>query len=376
MHFKRLENINFKNNSILFFDLPTNQSENYLLELSLQKLKEIIDFLLLKNITIFCIPIHNQTFSHPDDFSETYFLSIAESLKKSYNTEIINEEASLKKTWSPDTVYLIYPSLVNLQLLYFLNFEGYIVDSYKFFLYSPQDSLFSKLEKSKLILSSRLYETIQILQQISTNKMKPKTCIMGGNQVQESIEFLSHSVKYFQRLLLGGNLGITALKANAIQIGNSPYSSEYLSSIFQMMNKAEFEECEVELPRDHIVTEKISNSAKFKTSSKEISSYLIAVDIGSKTIQTFEEKIKDSQIILMHGPLGIIELEKAQNGTLQILKLLYKLQKPTIVSGNTLCNFAVKHKINSNFIPDFEFIRQFLIPNSKMNKNFFLDSYS
>ncbi len=376
MYFKRIENFHFKNNSIILFDVPDNQNENELLEYTLQNLKDMIDFLLLKKITVFCAPVYTKSFTKTSDFSEAYFQFIFESLKHIYPIKVLNEVGSIKENFDYQSIYLVHPSLVNLQILSSMDFDSYVINSYHFLLYSPKDSFFSRLDKSKIILSSQIYEAIQILQQISSNKIKPKTCIMGGNQIKESIEFLNYTVKYFQNLLLGGSLGITALKANAIQVGNSPYSSEDLSPMFQVMSKAEFEECDVELPRDHIVTDKISNSSKFKTSPKEFSSSLISVDIGSKTIQAFEEIIKDSQILLMHGPLGIIELEKAQNGTLQILKILHKLQKPVLLSGAALCNFALKYKIHLNLIPDFEFIKQFLIPNSKLVKNFFSENYN
>ncbi|MFN3603428.1 MAG: phosphoglycerate kinase [Leptonema sp. (in: bacteria)] len=368
MHIKRFENYNFQRNCLIFFDAFERETESHLRDYFLEYLMELTEFLRLKNLTVFCLPIYNQSFGKDHTHYESSLSYLFDYFKKKYNTEILSELSSIEEKNNKRNVFLLHPSLANLQILFSLNLDGFIIDSYKFFIESQKDSFFNKIDKNKITLSSQVYETIQILEQILSNKTKPKLCILGGNQIQESIQFLSNTVKYFQNLLLGGSIGITALKANAVDVGNSPYSSEELSDMFQIMNKAEFEECEVNLPIDHLVTEKIVNTAKLKTSPKEISSPFIAVDIGSKTIQNFENKIKETNLVLMHGPLGVLELEKAQGGTLQILKTIHKLQKPKIISGISLCDFAIKNKIHGKFVPDFEFTKQFFNPNSKLFK--------
>lgn len=363
MPLQRFENYNFQQNCLIFFDLYEDKNENLLLENSLKNLVELIDFLKLKNLTIYCLPVTKN--SKKEELN-----NLVKNFLKEYSVEILTEFEQLESNWNKKNVFIIHPSIFNSQKFFSLHFDGFIIDSFQFFINFLQDSHYSKLNKEKITLSTNTYETIQILQQISMNTLKPKLLILGGNQIQNTIEFLHSTVKYFQSLLFGGSIGITALKANGLQVGNSPYSSEFLSEMFQIMNKAEFEECEVFLPVDHMVTDKLSNNAKIKTSPKEIPTQMIAVDIGQKTIQLFEEQIKESNLIFMHGPLGILEIEKAQNGTLQILKTIHKHQKPTILSGTSLCSLALKNKINSKYIPDFEFIKLYFSPNSKLAKLF------
>lgn len=363
MPLRRFENYNFQNNCLIFFDLYSNSNDNFLLENSLENLFELINFLKLKNLAIYCLPISK----NPNYES---FNKLIEIIQKKHSVEFLTEFEQLESNWNKKNVFIIHPSIFNSQKFLSLNFDGFIIDSFEFFIKFLENSHYSKLNNEKITLSVNLFESIQILQQILSNTTKRKLAILGGNQIQNTIDFLYYTVKYFQNLLLGGGIGITALKANGLQVGNSPYSSEYLSEIFQIMNKAEFEECEVFLPIDHIVTDKLSNDAKIKTSPKEISKQMIAIDIGQKTIQLFEEQIKESNLIFMHAPLGILELEKAQNGTLQILKTIHKCQKPTILSGTSLCSFALKNKISSKYIPDFEFIKLYFSANSKLAKLF------
>ncbi|GIX42623.1 MAG: hypothetical protein KatS3mg129_2356 [Leptospiraceae bacterium] len=366
MNLERIENISFNQNCLIFFDIPSFSNEENLLNFYISQLLEIIEFLKLKNISIHCVPVYVKNEHISQEIEKDYLEQIKNIISEHFSTILIERIDKLKEKKNDlNNIILLHPSLFSFDwnLLLQIHYEHFIINSYKFFSYFKKNSDFNKIDKEKFCISSEIYDSIELLNQFSKATLKPKTGIFGGTRINQTINFLDKNVKYFQYLLFGGGIGITALKANGVNVGNSPYHKEELSNVFQIINKANFEECEVELPVDHIITEKISSKAKTKTSSREIQNPFIAIDIGPKTIQLYEQIIKQSNFILFHAPLGIIELEKGKKGTLELLKTLQKNKKSIIISGNKLCDFALENKISLKMIPDFEFIINYLDQN-------------
>ncbi len=360
MNLPRIENIAFFQNCLIFFDIPNNPEEKNLMDYYMSSLHYILEFLKLKQISIFCLPIQKNS------ISKEYLEEIGKYLSKFFHTVIVDQieiihELKNKK----DSIFLIHPKFFSFQWhdLSQLSFDHFIIHSYKFFYLFKKDSNFNKIDKNKFCISSEIAESFRLLENISSSQGKPKIGIFGGNQIEKTIKFLDLTVKKFQYILLGGSIGVTALKSMGVQIGSSPYEKDQLSQIFQIMNKANFEECKVELPLDHIVSESISIKAKTKISPREISNNYIAIDIGPKTISLYEQIIKQSNFVLFHSPTGIIELEKAQKGTWELLKIIQKQKKDCIITGNQLCNFVIEKNISLKIIPDFDFIYYFLNQN-------------
>jgi len=359
MNLERIENKSFIHNCLIFFDIPSQLEENNLLNYSINQLIEIIEFLKLKNISIHCIPIYINNHQISEQISSEYLNAIQNKISNEFPVKMIDNLSQAKESLNnKEEIILLHPKLFsfNWNNIVQLNYENFIINSYKFFYYFKKDNYFNKIDKIKFSLSPEIYDSFELLKEISKSTLKPKTGILGGTKISSTIKFLDKNVKFFQHILMGGVLGITALKSNGVNVGNSPYQKEELSSLFQIINKANFEECEVELPIDHIVVEKISPKSKTKNSSREIENPYIAIDIGPKTISLYEQIIKQSNFILFYGPLGVIELDKGKKGTLEILKTIQKNKKNAIITGNKLCDFAIQNNLKLKFIPDFDFI--------------------
>lgn len=370
MDLERVDNISFQNNVLIFFDATPR-----LLSYEILQLFRIIEFLKLKNLSIHCIPVLQ---NNSQDLNNDEFLTdIYHHLKQYFPVLILNnlKEIQTKKN-SRNEILLLHPKFFAFKWYYIstINYDNYIINSFNFIHSFKQDPHFKTIEIKKFSLSFYMYETLELLKQFQNSKAKPKIGIFGGIHVKETIEFLDKCVKNFQSILFGGSIGTTALKANGLNIGNSTYQKDEVSSIFQFMQKANFEECSVELPVDHIITEQISPKPKTKASSREIPSPFVAIDIGSKTIQIYEQIIKQANLILFHAPLGMIELEKGTKGTLELVKLIQKLKKSAIITGSELCRFIhtqipINHEIK--LVPNFDFINRFLNQNTSLLHNFF-----
>ncbi len=353
MIFQRVENQNLNQNILILFDY---YEEPIFFDYFINQLIELIEFLKLKKITIHCVPIfQNSSENQKDNFPE----ALQEKFEKYISTIWLKSIEDIKNHLNhKEEIGIINPNLLN-NTNFIKLYENFVIDSYSFFT-KKDNTIINQMEKNSISISKKIYDSFTILEQIINPIKKPKIAILGGTKITETIQFIDKNVKHFQYMCLGGTIGITALKANGLQVGNSIYDKSEISNIFQVMNKANYEECEVALPIDHIITDKISQKAKTKASLKEIHSEMIAIDIGTKTIDAYEEITSKASTVFFHGPMGVIELEKAQKGTYSLLKLIQKQKKSAIICGHSLCEYTIKNSMGLRIIPDFEFVLNYM----------------
>jgi phosphoglycerate kinase len=100
------------------------------------------------------------------------------------------------------------------------------------------------------------------------------------------------------------------------------------------MKKAEEKGVKFMLPLDHVVAEKVDESAKTRTvETNSMPQQMIGLDIGPKTIRVYKKEIKQGKTILWNGPMGVFEVEKFARGTAQIAKALASCRGTTVIGG-------------------------------------------
>jgi len=239
MNLKRIENVSFNQNCLIFFDIPSQSSELNLLKFFIERLIETIEFLKLKNISIHCVPIFVKENQISKEIDDEFFQLVVKELSQyipTKSTDNIPQTQNLKN--EKQNVVLLHPKLFSFDWhsINSIQYENFIINSYKFFDYFEASK--AKINKSQFCISSEIAESMELLDQLSKATLKPKVGIFGGTQIQSTLEFLDKKVKLFQNIILSGSIGITALKANGLNVGNSPYSKEEISNLFQIINKA------------------------------------------------------------------------------------------------------------------------------------------
>lgn len=208
----------------------------------------------------------------------------------------------------------------------------------------------------------KLFERIDAVTDLQLGKPSPVGYIMGGQDLVSTIAVLRKNLSRIDTIMVGGIIGNTILKGNALQMGSSVIDRSRQSEAFQIVERARLEECHVELPVDHIVSDRISaNKAKVKSAGREVAEGFMAVDIGNKTLSNYEKLIKKMQAVYMHGPVGASEVTDFQAGTIRLLKVLSKHSGRVILSGEELCLIAVQNKLQfSLMFTDSQVIQQWL----------------
>ena len=175
---------------------------------------------------------------------------------------------------------------------------------------------------------------ISFLGKLLYDPEKPYAAIIGGAKVSTKIGVLEKLLEKVDVLIIGGGMSYTFLKAKGFEVGHSLMETEKVSLAFELIKKADEREVKLLLPDDHLVADKVEETARVKTvDTNAIPPDMIGVDIGPKTVRAYKKVIKQAKTVLWNGPMGIFEIEKFARGTNQIANVLASSKATTVVGG-------------------------------------------
>lgn len=162
---------------------------------------------------------------------------------------------------------------------------------------------------------------------------RPFVAILGGAKVSDKINVINNLIEKVDRLIIGGGMAYTFLKAQGFEIGKSLLEEDKIDYAKEMLNKAKEKGVKVYLPVDHVVAKEFSNDAEAMTVDTEIPADFMGLDIGPKTVKLFEEAVLDTKTVIWNGPMGVFEMPKFAVGTKAVAEALSKVNGTTIIGG-------------------------------------------
>ena len=144
-----------------------------------------------------------------------------------------------------------------------------------------------------------------------TEEQRPYVAILGGFKVSDKIKVINSLVKKCDKIIIGGAMAYTFLKALGKNIGSSPCEEDQLEYAKEMYATGK-----VMLPVDVVVANDFSNPTVIKTVSvDEIPDGFEGMDIGAKTMEMYRNEILKAHTVFWNGPMGVFEQEAFQAGT-------------------------------------------------------------
>ena len=163
---------------------------------------------------------------------------------------------------------------------------------------------------------------------------RPLIAIIGGAKVAGKLEVLENLIQKVDKLLIGGAMAFTFLKAEGIEIGKSLVEDDLLDTARKVMKKADEMGAEIILPVDCVVADKVDAEAEYKTTTvKGIPADWLVLDIGEQTLELFKEAINEAKTIVWNGPMGVFEMEPFSKGTYGVVNLVADSPALSIVGG-------------------------------------------
>ena len=166
------------------------------------------------------------------------------------------------------------------------------------------------------------------------NPAHPFVAILGGAKVSDKIGVIENLLDKVDTLIIAGGMAYTFYKAQGHHIGTSICEEDKLDLAKSILEKAQEKGVKLLLPVDNHVSSEYSNNGEEKmVNSTEIPDGFMGLDIGPKTIEKFEEAVKDAKTVVWNGPLGVCEFDKFATGTKAVATMLSKIEATTIIGG-------------------------------------------
>jgi phosphoglycerate kinase len=167
---------------------------------------------------------------------------------------------------------------------------------------------------------------LDYLGQVITNPEHPFIAILGGAKVSDKIPVIDALIdRKVDKLLIGGAMAYTFLKAEGFTVGKSLVENEMLDTARQIKSRCEQSKVELLLPTDHQVVDSYEPIKAGKVAAKTIpieftNAGHAGMDIGIETINHFAQAMNDAKTIIWNGPMGVFEEPPFDQGTIGIAK--------------------------------------------------------
>lgn len=180
-----------------------------------------------------------------------------------------------------------------------------------------------------------LKKEIQFLSMAIENTPENYTLILGGVKVSEKIPLINNLMNKAKKILLGGSLAYSFLRASGVDVGGSKIEEGSLQICRDILNKAKEKNIKLLLPVDHIAAHSIEPEVTIRMIKKgeDIPEEMMGLDIGFETIQLYTQELKDAELIVWNGPLGVFELETFSAGTTEIARAVAAGSASSIIGG-------------------------------------------
>ena len=171
------------------------------------------------------------------------------------------------------------------------------------------------------------------------NPSHPFVVILGGAKVSDKIGVIENLVNKADKIIIGGGMAFTFLKAKGINIGKSLLDEENVDFCKKIL--ADYSE-KIILPLDVAVTNEYTNDETYRVKDiNEILENEMGLDIGPKTKDLFCEELKDAKLVVWNGPLGVYEFSKYKKHTDEVLEFIVNNNIKTILGGGDTAAAAV-----------------------------------
>lgn len=186
---------------------------------------------------------------------------------------------------------------------------------------------------------------VNFFEKILTNPEKPFIAIVGGAKVSSKITVLENLLSKVDKMIIGGGMAFTFLKANGVAVGKSLIEDDYVQTAKDVIEKAKSNGVEILLPVDHICAEEFDANAKATiVDTQAVPDNLMGLDAGPKSVQLYADALDGAKTILWNGPLGVFEFDAFAKGTEAIAKLIAQSDATSVIGGGD--SVAAVNKFN------------------------------
>lgn len=202
-----------------------------------------------------------------------------------------------------------------------------------------QASVYDLAEILPSAAGSLIEKEVEVLDRLTENPERPYAVVLGGSKVSDKLGVIEHLLPRVDKLLIGGGMMFTFLKAEGHEVGASLLEEDQLDTVKGYIATAKERGVELVLPVDAVVAASFSADAEHvvaPASALEDTAFGasgLGLDIGPETAARFAEVIRTSTTVFWNGPMGVFEMPAFAAGTKAVAQALTEAGGLTVVGG-------------------------------------------
>jgi phosphoglycerate kinase len=175
---------------------------------------------------------------------------------------------------------------------------------------------------------------VNFFSKVLENPVRPFVAVVGGSKVSGKLQALTNLMNKVDKIIIGGGMAFTFLKAHGHEVGNSLVEDDLLDEANNIILKAKKQGVKFYLPVDVVAAPEFSENTTVKfLPIQEIPVGWMGLDIGPATSRLFREALNDAQTIRWNGPMGVYEMDRYSKGSMAMSNNIAQTHATTIVGG-------------------------------------------
>ena len=179
-----------------------------------------------------------------------------------------------------------------------------------------------------------VFKEIDSLSKATNDPDRPYTVVLGGSKVSDKLGVIENLLEKADRLLIGGGMAYTFMKAQGNEVGTSLLEEDFVEKAGEYLKKAKDNGVEILLPSDNVTAPRFDADAPASIYDTGLMpEEEMGLDIGPDTRARYAEAIADSKTVVWNGPMGVFEFPAFAQGTAAIAEAMQNAKGFTIVGG-------------------------------------------
>jgi phosphoglycerate kinase len=197
-----------------------------------------------------------------------------------------------------------------------------------------QASVYDVAQRLPHAMGALVAAEIDVLRRLTENPERPYVVVLGGSKVSDKLGVIDNLLGKADRLLIGGGMVFTFLKAQGLEVGRSLLEEDQLDTCRGYLRRAEESGVQILLPTDVVVAPELAADARpTVVPADQMPADQLGLDIGPESGRAFAAALADARTVFWNGPMGVFELDAFAAGTRAVAEALTRIDGLSVVGG-------------------------------------------
>ena len=200
-----------------------------------------------------------------------------------------------------------------------------------------QASVYDVAQRLPHAMGGLVRAEIDVLRRLTADPERPYAVVLGGSKVSDKLGVIDNLLETADRLLIGGGMVFTFLKAQGHEVGKSLLEEDQVDVCRGYLQRAENAGVQIVLPTDVVVDKEFPSEGReplpVVVPASEIPADSLGLDIGPESAAAFAAALADARTVFWNGPMGVFETDAFARGTRAVAEALTKIDGLSVVGG-------------------------------------------